>query len=203
MKYIITIGREHGSGGRKIGHKLAETLNIPFYDSELVNRICKEKGISKEFFSEYDEKKGSLLYSLIMDLYAKESNLKGENSLEQKIFHLQSDVIQSIADEGACVIVGRCADYILKDRNNVISIFISADTDSKIQRVSTRNKISEQDAKKKMKEIDNTRRNYYNYYTGKKWGSSYCYDFCIKSNKLGIEQTVLTLKNTIEFLERE
>ena len=166
------------------------------------NRICKEKGISEEFFSEYDEKKGSLIYSLIMDLYAKEANVIENTSLEQKLFNIQRDVINDIADEGACVIVGRCADHILKDRENTISIFISADTDSKIQRVSTRNKLNAQDAKKKMKFTDNKRKNYYNYYTSKKWGSSYCYDFCIKSNKLGIEQTVSTLKNMIDFLER-
>lgn len=159
MKYIITIGREHGSGGREIGYKLAEEFGIPFYDSELVNRICKEKGISEEFFSEYDEKKGSLIYSLIMDLYAKEANVIENTSLEQKLFNIQRDVINDIADEGACVIVGRCADHILKDRENTISIFISADTDSKIQRVSTRNKLNAQDAKKKMKFTDNKRKN--------------------------------------------
>ncbi len=202
MKHIITIGREHGSGGREIGRKLAEALNIPFYDNELVNRICKEKGLPQKFFSEYDERKGSLLYSLIMDLYAKDTNLSGNISLEQKLFNIQSDVINSIADEGSCVIIGRCADYILKDRKNVISVFISADTDSKIKRVSTRNGINEQDAKTKMKDTDNKRRNYYNYYTNKKWGYSYCYDFCIKSNRLGIEQTVFTLKNMVDFLGR-
>ena len=106
-----------------------------------------------------------------------------------------------MADRGPCVLVGRCADYILKDRENVLSVFISADTDNKIARVSARNHISPEQAKKRMKETDNTRRNHYNYHTTNKWGASYCYDLCVKSDKLGIEKTALVLKHYVEFLE--
>ena len=169
MKYIITIGREYGSGGHFIGKLLAERLGIPFYDNELLLKISENSGISSEIISEYDEKREGL-FSAGITLYS------SDLSLGSKIFLTQFEEIKKLADKESCVIVGRCADYILKDYANVANIFITAPMSEKI-------------IKKKNKK----RRNYYMYYTNKDWGNASSYDITINS-KIGIEACVDALE---------
>lgn len=186
---VITIGRQFGSGGRSIGRLVAEKLGIPFYDKEIIKRISKESGLSHEILDDYDEKPtNSFLYSLSLGAYTYGNSITGipEMPMSDKIFVIQSDVIKRIASEGPCVIVGRCAESILKDEADCLSVFIHADFDSRIQRVSEYDKISHDQAAEQIRKTDKKRASYHNYYSELKWGAATSYDFCINS-KIGIE----------------
>ena len=186
---VITIGRQFGSGGRAIGRLVAEKLGIPFYDKEIIKRISKESGLSHEILDDYDEKPtNSFLYSLSLGAYTYGNSITGipEMPISDKIFVIQSDVIKKIAAEGPCVIVGRCAESILKDEVNCLSIFIHADFDSRIQRVSEYDKVSHDEAAEQIRKTDKKRASYHNFYSELKWGAATSYDFCINS-KIGIE----------------
>lgn len=186
---VITIGRQFGSGGRAIGRLVAEKLGIPFYDKEIIKRISKESGLSHEILDDYDEKPtNSFLYSLSLGAYTYGNSITGipEMPMSDKIFVIQSDVIKRIASEGPCVIVGRCAESILKDEADCLSVFIHADFDSRIQRVSEYDKISHDQAAEQIRKTDKKRASYHNYYSELKWGAATSYDFCINS-KIGIE----------------
>ena len=175
MKSIITISREFGSGGREIGKKLAERLNIPFYDKELLEMASKESGICEELFYKNDEShSNSLLYSLVMGTYplSADGKIHPNMPLNHKLFLAQFDSIKKIGEQGPCVIVGRCADYILKENKNVINFFINADMVNKRKRILERYDIEKDKVqdfiKKTYKNIDN----YYNYYSYLKWGEA-------------------------------
>ena len=186
---VITIGRQFGSGGRAIGRLVAEKLGIPFYDKDIIKRISKESGLSHEILDDYDEKPtNSFLYSLSLGAYTYGNSITGipEMHMSDKIFVIQSDVIKKIASEGPCVIVGRCAESILKDEADCLSVFIHADFDSRIQRVSEYDKISHDQAAEQIRKTDKKRASYHNYYSELKWGAATSYDFCINS-KIGIE----------------
>ncbi|WP_044912784.1 cytidylate kinase-like family protein [Butyrivibrio sp. WCE2006] len=195
MNTIITIGRQFGSGGREIGMKVAEHFGIKFYDKELLTRAASESGFAKEMIQDHDERPTtSFLYNLVMDTYSFGYNSSSfvDMPISHKIFLAQFDTIKKIADEGPCVIVGRCADYALADYKNVLNIFIHGDEDDKIQRVmdrypdvTTKDKALEMLIKK-----DKQRQSYYNYYSSKKWGRSDTYDLTINSSVLGIDGTV-------------
>ncbi len=182
MKYIITIGREYGSGGRFIGRLLAEKLKIAFYDNELLTKAARESGLSEQIFKTYDEKKDSFLTAGI-GLYSYDM------SLGQKVFLAQFDAIRNIADTESCVIVGRCADYVLKDYPNVVNIFICAPLEDKIKRAVKYYGINENKAASILAKMDKKRKGYYNFYTDRDWGKARNYDLCINS-KIGIEETV-------------
>ena len=186
---VITIGRQFGSGGRAIGRLVAEKLGIPFYDKDIIKRISKESGLSHEILDDYDEKPtNSFLYSLSLGAYTYGNSITGipEMPMSDKIFVIQSDVIKKIASEGPCVIVGRCAESILKDEVDCLSVFIHADFDSRIRRVSEYDKISHDKAAEQIRKTDKKRASYHNYYSELKWGAATSYDFCINS-KIGIE----------------
>ena len=141
--YIITIGRQYGSGGHEIGEKIAADLGIKFYDNSLIDRVSKESGLCKEIIMEHDEKPTtSFLYNLITDPYSVNFNrgtLSSDMPYGQKIFLAQFDTVKKIAEEGSCVIVGRCADYILKDKENLLRVFIYADKDFRLSRIASEN----------------------------------------------------------------
>lgn len=194
---IITIGRENGSGGRRIGRKLAEELGIKCYDKELIDEAVKNSGLCKEIFETHDEKPtNSFLYSLVMDTYSVgyANSAYMDMPLNHKVFLAQFDTIKQIANEESCVIIGRCADYALADYPNVISVFITADEDVKIKTLMERHDMSESQAKSFMMKTDKKRSSYYNYYSSKRWGDSRSYDLCINSSKLGYEGTVQLIK---------
>ena len=202
---IITIGRQFGSDGREIGKKLADDLGVKFYDKELLNRAAKDSGICEEIFESHDEKPtNSFLYSLVMDTYSMgySSGAFTDMPLNHKVFLAQFDAIKKIADEGPCVIVGRCADYALSSYDNVISVFIHADMDDRITTVARRSDVTDAKAKEMITKTDKKRASYYNYYTNKRWGDVESYDFSLSSSKLGVDGTVEAIKELIKIHEQ-
>ena len=194
---IITIGRECGSGGRHIGKKLADELGIQCYDKELIDVAVKKSGLCKEIFETHDEKPtSSFLYSLVMDTYSLgyASSAYMDMPLNHKVFLAQFDTIKQIASEESCVIIGRCADYALADFPNVVTVFITADEDVKINTLMGRHDMTEAQAKSFMAKTDKKRASYYNYYSSKRWGDSKSYDLCINSSKVGLEGAIRIIK---------
>ena len=195
MNTIITIGRQFGSGGREIGSKVAEHFGIKFYDKELLTRAASESGFAQEMIQDHDERPTtSFLYNLVMDTYSFGYNSSSfvDMPISHKIFLAQFDTIKKIADEGPCVIVGRCADYALAEYKNVINIFIHGDEEDKIKRIMERypDVTNKDKALEMMLKKDKQRQSYYNYYSSKKWGRSDTYDLTINSSVLGIDGTV-------------
>lgn len=206
MNTIITIGRQFGSAGKEIGEKLAKEYNIPLYDKELLTRAAQESGFCEEMIQIHDERPtNSFLYNLVMDTYSFGYNAAGvmDMPISQKVFLAQFDAIKKIADEGPCVIVGRCADYALVDYENCLNLFIHANMDCKIKRIMEKYQLSETKAKDMIQKKDKQRSSYYNYYTSKKWGSSESYDFSINSSVLGIDGTVELIKTFINTFENK
>lgn len=206
MNTIITIGRQFGSAGHEIGERLAKHYGIKFYDKDLLTRAAKESGFCEEMIKIHDERPtNSFLYNLVMDTYSFGYNSSSfvDMPISQKVFLAQFDTIKKIADEGPCVIVGRCADYALADYKNCINIFIHANEENKIKRVMEKFDLTEQKAKDMMIKKDKQRQSYYNYYSSKKWGRSDNYDISINSSKLGIEGTVNLLISYIENFEKQ
>lgn len=196
MDKIITIGRQYGSGGREIGKKLAEYFEIPFYDNELITRAAKESGFAKETFERAEEKAtNSLLYSLAMgiNVYGNQDFGFGGLSLDDRVFLAQSDVIRKVADEGPCVIVGRCADYVLKERKNLFNIFVQAALDYRVKRAVREYGVSETQAAESVLRHDKQRANYYNYHVGEKWNNLFNYDLVVRSDYMGIDNTVASI----------
>ena len=206
MNTIITIGRQFGSGGREIGEKVAEFFGIKCYDKELLSRAAKESGFCEEMIQNHDERPtNSFLYNLVMDTYSFGYNASSfvDMPISHKVFLAQFDTIKKIADEGPCVIVGRCADYALADYKNVLNLFIHADEEAKIKRLKERfdDVNSDDKAREMMSKKDKQRQSYYNYYSSKKWGRADSYDLCINSSILGIEGTVKFIIQYIEDFE--
>ena len=193
MLPVITISRQYGSGGHEVGEKVAQKLNLPFYDKALIAMAAKKSGLSEEVFADADEKAtSSLLYSMVMGSYAFGARVPGINEMpiNDKLFVLQSDIIKKAAKEGPCVIIGRCADYALADYPNHLSLFISAPLEVRIQRVAQRQNLTPEKARQLILKTDKRRASYYEYYSSKKWGSVDSYHFCIDSSYLGLGRTV-------------
>jgi cytidylate kinase len=190
--YVVTIGRQLGSGGREIGEKLALRLCISFYDKELIFLASKESGLGKEFFERADEKKR---IPILGGLFG----LKGSFSVEpfsnyylsnETLFKIQSDVIRELADKGSCLFVGRCADYILKDHPRCLNIFITGDMEDRVKRIAAIQKVTEKKAAEIIEKSDKQREVYYNYFSNKVWGAAESYHLCINSSVLGIDGSV-------------
>ncbi len=193
MNKVITISRQYGSGGREIGKKLADGYGIPFYDNELITRAAKESGFAEETFARAEDKaSNSLLYSLAMgiNVYGNQDFGFSGLSLDDRIFLAQSDVIRKIADEGPCVIVGRCADYVLKDRTDVFNIYIKASMDFRLKRVVEEYGENPKKAGEIILKTDKSRANYYSYHVGEKWYNLNNYDLVIRSDLTGIDNSV-------------
>lgn len=194
MNHIYAIGRELGSGGYTIGKKLAERLGIKIYDKELLEHAAKESGYCREIFESHDERPtNSFLYSIVMDTYSG-GNFSStpflDMPLNHKIFLAQFDTIKNIAASKSCVIIGRCADYALADNPDCLSVFVRADLETRIRRVSERFDISENRARDMIHKTDKQRSSYYNYYTSKKWGDARSYDLCLNTGKLSTDDCV-------------
>ncbi|MDO5147017.1 MAG: cytidylate kinase-like family protein [Eubacteriales bacterium] len=203
MNTIITIGRQYGSGGREIGKKLSDFYGIPFYDKELLKIAARESGICEEMFESYDEKPTtSFLYSLVMDPYALGYNAASfDMPLNQKVFLAAFDAIKKVADQGPCIIVGRCADYALKDYPNKFNVFIHAPISFKKHRIFEQYDVPLEKAKDEAIKIDKQRASYYNYYTSKKWGDLKSYDLSVDSSIFGIDGTVEMIKYAVALKE--
>jgi len=204
-KMIITIGRQFGSAGREIGRVLAEQYGIQLYDHEMLKRAAKESGICEEIFESHDEKPtNSFLYSLVMDTYSLgySSGAYADMPINHKIFLAQFDTIKKIANEGPCVMVGRCADYALEGYDNVVNIFIYADLEARIRRVARIYDLKDSKAKEIILKTDKKRASYYNYYTNKTWGDVKGYDLCLNSAKLGIGGTAKAIMDYIKLRDK-
>lgn len=190
-KVIITIGREYGSGGRIIGRKLAEELGFKFYDKELLEEVARKSQLAPELISRHDEKPNGMMNSLFA------STSSYSLPLNQKVFLAQFETIREIAEKDeSCVIVGRCADYILEDRKDVVNVFIHAPLDQRIKRIVELYNADEKKALETIKKIDKKRASYYNFFTNKKWGRSLGYHLSIDSS-LGLDQTVQVIKQYV------
>ena len=188
---VITIGRELGSGGRKVAKKVAEQLNYDYYDKEIITKAAKQSGIDAKMFNQVDEADlDSFWFEFSTNAYKKEEK---ELSFKQmtaadKLFMIQSDAIRDIAQKGGSVIVGRCATYILKDTSK--RVFICADEKDRIERIKRSYKVSEKEAKEIMQESDKKRENYHSYYTNQNWKDKNNYDLYINTTEVGIDKAV-------------
>ena len=183
-KRIITISREFGSGGRFIGEEVAKKLGIAYYDKNIINDIAEKSGLSPEYVqknAELSPKKGLFAYAFAgRDITGK--------SVEDMVYEAQRKVILELAEKEPCVIIGRNADYILKDRDDVLNVFIHGDTPEKIQRITRLYNVEEQKVVKMMVDIDKRRMANYNFYTNQKWGKASNYTLCLNSSKLGYDR---------------
>lgn len=201
---IITIGREFGSAGREIGYKVAEAFDIKLYDKEMLARAAKESGICEKIFETHDEKPtNSFLYSLVMDTYSMgySGNTYTDMPINHKVFLAQFDAIKKIADEGPCILVGRCADYALESYKNVVSVFIHADLNARIRRIARIYNLTDAKAKDMILKTDKKRSSYYNYYTNKKWSDAESYELCLTSSELGIDGTAKAIIDYVQLKE--
>ncbi len=202
MKNVITISRQYGSGGREIGKKLADKLGIPFYDNELISRAAKESGFSPSSFENAENKaSNSLLYSIAMGMnaYGYQELGFGNLSLDDRIYLAQSDIIRKVAQEGPCVIVGRCADYILNDIPGVVNIFVWAEIDFRIKRIMELYNLTEAKAAEKIHKMDKGRANYYNYHSSEKWGRAENYHLSLRSDYVGLDGCACCIVSYIEY----
>ena len=205
-KFYITIGRQKGAGGLEIAKRLSEEFSIPFYDKQLLDIAAKESGLSKEIFANIDERRGSKFISgffsgIMGSLYSEYGTSSGIN--REELFRIQSECIQHIANRESAIFVGRCADYILRERNACLNVFITATGEDRVERLLDCNKIpdAEKYTREEMLDLleksDSKRETYYNYFTYKQWGAAASYDLCLNSSLLGIEGCVKIIKDVL------
>ena len=197
-KKIITISREFGSGGRTIGRKIAEELGIPFYDKELVDQIAMESGFAPKFVEEHGEHSPS--GSLFSYAFAPQGvpGIMNGLSTADFLWNIQCNVILQLADKGPCVIVGRNADYILKDRPDALHVYTFADTPYRAERIVRLYGESEKSPEQRLAEKDKRRRVNYQHYTGRNWGQAQNYDLCLDTSVLGVDQCTDIIVGVVE-----
>ena len=199
-KIIINIGRQFSSGGRYISKILCEEFGCSYFDKEILDLAAKESGFSPDVFKKSDEKK-SFIHTLF-HLHApmlSDDNFYNNKFSEESLFKFQCDAIRKAASQGSCLFIGRCADYVLRDEPNTVSIFLAADMEDRISRTMERYNMDEESAWKTISKKDSTRASYYNYYTGKKWGAAESYDLCINTSIFGLDETA---KFIADFIRR-
>lgn len=179
---IITISREFGSGGRTIGKTLASKLGIPCYDSEILDEVAQKSGFDKKYIAEKGEYAHGTTFTGLFH-----SNYYYKSSNEDIIWSIQSEVINSLAEKGPCIIVGRCADYILRERDDLLRVFIHSDMESRAKRIVEVYGESSESPEKRLKDKDKKRASYYQFYTDRKWADPRNYDICLNSGLFGIE----------------
>ncbi len=190
---IITIGRQHGSSGREIARLLAEKLNYKCYDKEIVDEAANHSDFSRDLIDAFDEKRMSAFI-----LHAGGYGLNENFRLNMQVVSAQFEAMRNIADKGNCIFVGRCADYILRDHDDLVSVFILGDMDERLKCLERRQGLDETEARKKIKEVDKDRSSFYRYYSDQTWGDAQNYDMCINSSKLGVEGTVQVILDYIK-----
>lgn len=190
-KFIITIGRQLGSGGRSIANLLAQHYGITAYDRKVIEMAAKESGLSAEFFENADEKKWhGFFHTIFSNRVAANALGSNENYLSNDaLFKIQSDTIRDLAERESCIFVGRCADYILRNHPCHINLFFTGNLSDRISRIAHEKGITEAKAADLIEKTDRSRADYYNYYSGKTWGAAESYDLCINTSHLGYEQT--------------
>ncbi len=198
MKKIITISREFGSGGRYVGRLLAESLKIPFYDNELIDMLSKKSNYSKDFIKKTEDvKTSSFLYNLSTEGIFMH-NPYGAMAPNDKLFIIQNNLIKELAEKGPCVIVGRCSNYILRERDDVLNVFITCDMKHRIERCVKHFGIAEKDAQRELRKKDKARASNFNYYTGSEWGVVKNYDVALNTGTFGVEKCAEILKSLLD-----
>ena len=203
-KKIVAISRQYGSGGRYIGENLAKAMGVPCYDEKLIDMVAKESGFAQSFVAEKGERMtGSLLFNIASSLSFANNVFSTNNgvTLQDEIYFTQNRIIKELADKGPCVIVGRCADYILREREDCLNVFIFADNESKIERAEKYFNITREEAPAVLKKKDKARANHYKYYTDQEWGMASNYDLCLNSGLIGIEGCVKAIQQVLELTE--
>ena len=203
--FVITIGREFGSGGLDVGRMLSKQLNVNCYDKELLAMAAKESGLCQEIFESHDEKPtNSFLYSLVMDTYSVSGYTSTpfmEMPLNHKVFLAQFEAITNLAKKESCIIVGRCADYALEEHPNCIQVFIHAEKEFRIQHIVETYGLTKEKAADMIQKTDKKRANYYNYYSNKKWGDSRSYHLTLDSSVLGFDGCCKMILEHMEIVE--
>ena len=193
-KRIITISREFGSGGRFIGEEVAKKLGIAYYDKNIIGQIAEKSGLSPEYIQENAElspKKGLFAYAFSgRDITGK--------SVEDMVYEVQRNIILELAEKEPCVIIGRNADYILKDRDDVLNVFIHGDMPEKIKRITGLYNVKEKEAVKMMADTDKRRRTNYNFYTDQNWGKASNYTLCLNSSQLGYDRCEMIIMDCVK-----
>ncbi|MBQ4354858.1 MAG: cytidylate kinase-like family protein [Clostridia bacterium] len=203
--YIVTIARQYGSGGREVGQKLAQLTGYKFYDKDLITLAAQKSGLSTDALHTVDEKAAnSLLYTLALGSSIYNHGVEHVNMpINDKLFVVQSEIIKELAAEGeGAIIVGRCADYVLAGRENLVRVFISAEFDVRVQTVMERHALNQSQAKDLIIKTDKRRANYYSYYTGEKWGKADKYDLVISTDRIGGEGAAKMIADYIAMLEQ-
>ncbi len=196
-KYVITIARGYGSGGKTIGKMLSKQLNIPYYDRDLLRLASDDSGINEQLFAETDEKvKKSHLFKIANSIYKGEIIPPDRDDFisNENLFNYQAKIMKELADSESCILIGRCADFILKDYDNVIRIFVHAPLTDCIKNVQELMDKSEREIEKQIAAIDKRRSEYYEYYTGRDWQDAKNYDLCLNSSNLGYQKCVDIVK---------
>lgn len=197
MNTVITIAREYGSGGRTIGEMLAKNLNIHYYDKELMKLASDESGINEALFANADEKvKATSLFRIAKSAYSGELIPPESEDFvsNDNLFNYQAKIIRKLAEEESCVIIGRCSDYVLKDYDNVLSVFIHAPLSFCLEQAAKKHSMSPKELEKFVERTNKRRAEYYKYYTGRSWTDAKNYDLCLDSSKLGFERCVEEIK---------
>ena len=205
MLPVITISRQFGSGGHEVGEKLARQLDVPFYDKALIAMAAKQSGLSEEVFANADEKAtSSLLYSMVMGSYSFGARVPGINEMpiNDKLFIIQYDIIKKAAADGPCVIIGRCADYILREHENCLNVFVHANKEDRIRRSVMKKDCEERKAADFVTKKDKQRANYYNFYSNKRWDDLQNYDITIDTSRFTVDEAVELLMDAAKRLDR-
>lgn len=205
MNKVITISRQYGSGGREIGQKLAQEFGVPFYDNELISRAAKESGFAEATFEHAESRAtNSLLYSIARGMTSFGGTEIGYSnlSLDDRVYIAQANVIRKVAAESPCVIVGRCADYILRKMDNVVNIFVWADLPFRVERAIRIDGMSPSKIEDEILKMDRRRSNYHNFHTGEKWGHAENYHLSINSSAVGIDDAVRVVKAYVEGMSK-
>jgi len=203
-KFAICIGRQLASGGRAVGRMLAERLGAEYYDREILDIAARESGMCREVFEQNDERKG-----IFGAAFRSMSSLIGMNSAYSaqnrniELFALQANAIQKAADEGNCIFIGRAADYILREHTNCLSVFISADEEDRIDTLCKDRNMEPGEARHLIEKVDSKRADFYNFFSGKKWGAARSYDICINTSRTGIEGAAAIIEMALDDLLKD
>lgn len=204
-KFVITIARGYGSGGRTIGKMLAEKLSVNYYDREILRLASDDSGINEQLFAKADEKlKNSLLYKVAKNIYRGEIIPPDSDKFvsNDNLFNYQAKIMRELAEKEPCIIIGRCADFVLKDMPNVIRIFVHAPLEHCIHVVEQSSSMNQKEIEQFILRTDKRRADYYNYYTGKDWNDARNYDLCLNTKEMSFDKCVEVVKNYLEVLQK-
>lgn len=194
--YVITIGRGYGSGGRTIGKMLADKLGINYYDKEIMRLASKESGINQQFFAMADEKlKQTNIFKVSQNVYRGETFSDVDQISNTELYNYQARVLRELATRESFVIMGRCADFVLKDYKNVTKVFVHASIDKCVKNVSSMSSMTEEELKKFIMQTDYQRSQYYRFHTGREWSDARNYDICLNTDGLTLDNCVETINN--------